>query len=92
MFQQSRERPGEQIAPLVKGPSRWRRSPGGFTLIELLVVIAIIADPGGHVVADSVEVEAASPNSTRYASNMKQWGIATTMYVGEFKNALAFRL
>jgi prepilin-type N-terminal cleavage/methylation domain-containing protein/prepilin-type processing-associated H-X9-DG protein len=69
---------------------RWpRRIGGAFTLIELLVVIAIIA------ILAALLLLALSKTKDRAkrihcASNMKQWGQATFMYLGENADTLPF--
>jgi len=62
-----------------------RRSPRGFTLIELLVVIAIIA----ILAAILFPVFAKAREKARQAScasNEKQMGLATNMYMTDYDN------
>ena len=63
------------------------RAPRGFTLIELLVVIAIIA----ILAAILFPVFAQAREAARKASclsNIKQFGLATLMYVQDYDDML----
>ncbi len=75
-------------APVKRCPVR-RRWSSAFTLIELLVVIAVIAILVSLLAAGVIKARA-SAFQTRCASNMRQIGIAFSMYAGDNMGALPY--
>jgi len=61
----------------------WGRKNRGFTLIELLVVIAIIAVLAALLLPALFSAKD-SAHAARCKSNLRQLGLALTMYVGDF--------
>jgi prepilin-type N-terminal cleavage/methylation domain-containing protein/prepilin-type processing-associated H-X9-DG protein len=69
--------------------ARRARATRAFTLIELLVVIAIIAILAAMLLP-ALSRAKSKAQTARCSSNMRNWGMATMMYLGEYNDCLPY--